>query len=680
MEKTITSEGSNTFYRELFHHSPIPKYIYDATTLRFVDVSESTLTIYGYTRDEFLSMTMHDIRPVDEIPSMLDAIKVATGSSGMKRLGIFTHRKKDGSTVKMDVSTQKIMYEGRDCILTVCLDVTEQVFFRNLERLEREILERVMSLDEAIDTTLLEYMKRLEELLPPVHASILRSNGKQLFNLASPSLPSEYLRATEGIMIGENIGSCGTAAHRKKRVIVTDIMIDPKWTDFKDVAGKYGYRSCWSQPILDSKKHLLGTLGLYYPSPSDPDDFTIQVIERTARILGILVEKHEAQEQIQLYSKRLKNLSDNIPGVIFRYQFNTDNTDQIQFVSNGSIDIWGYTPDEVMANTNIVWRHIKDGGDFDHMMHTMWESIQHLTPWYCQFRYAHPNGNLYWHEGHGRPQRLPDGSTMWDSMIVDITEQKLSDLKLEEAYRKLEEHANELAESNEELEQFAFVASHDLQEPLRMISSFLTLIKDRYGDRFDEKGLQYIDFAIDGAKKMRNIILDLLEYSRIGRSEEIITQVDLESVLSDVKELLRTQILESGAQIVHEPLPHIKANKLHIKQIFLNLISNSIKYKKNDESPIIKISCEPVQDAWKFSFSDNGKGISPEYFDKIFAIFQRLDRKSETEGTGIGLSIVKKIINTIGGSISVESEPGVGSTFHFTIPKQIRKSLIRIQQ
>ena len=235
---------------------------------------------------------------------------------------------------------------------------------------------------------------------------------------------------------------------------------------------------------------------------------------------------------------------------------------------------------------------------------------------------------------------------------------------------ELKESNKNLALSNSELEQFAYVASHDLQEPLRMITSFLALIERKYHDKLDEKGKSYIHFATDGAKRMRNIILDLLEFSRIGKVGGIENQTfNSKEALIEVEKLLNTQIRNSQAIIISENLPNIYSKKTAFQQLLQNLISNAIKYQNKGNQPIIHIKCEDNHHEWLFSVKDNGMGIAPHYFEKIFVIFQRLHDKNEYSGSGIGLAICKKIVEYLGGKIWVESKINVGSTFYFSIPK-----------
>jgi light-regulated signal transduction histidine kinase (bacteriophytochrome) len=233
----------------------------------------------------------------------------------------------------------------------------------------------------------------------------------------------------------------------------------------------------------------------------------------------------------------------------------------------------------------------------------------------------------------------------------------------------LQLQTKELANSNKELEQFAYVASHDLQEPLRMVSSFLTLLEKQYADKLDENGKLYINYAVDGAKRMRQIILDLLELSRVGRTEGEQQQIDVNKLVNEIIVLHKKQVEEKDAIIEVGELPVIEGYKASLRQVFQNLIGNALKYSKKDTAVHITVSATELKQHWQFAIADNGIGIATEYFDKIFVLFQRLHKKEDFAGTGIGLAITKKVVESYGGKIWVTSKEGEGTTFYFTFKK-----------
>ena len=229
------------------------------------------------------------------------------------------------------------------------------------------------------------------------------------------------------------------------------------------------------------------------------------------------------------------------------------------------------------------------------------------------------------------------------------------------------EAEEELRRSNEELERFAYVASHDLQEPLRTITSYVQLLARRYRDRLDGDATEFIDFAVAGAARMQRLIEDLLAFSRVGTHQQVTGDVDAETVLLEAIDDLRASITASEAAITHDPLPHVLADAAQIEQLFTNLIGNALKFR-GTEPPLVHVDAERQGRLWRFAVRDNGVGIDTQYFERVFVIFQRLHGREQYEGTGVGLAVCKKIVERHGGRIWVESTPGRGSIFYFTLP------------
>lgn len=240
--------------------------------------------------------------------------------------------------------------------------------------------------------------------------------------------------------------------------------------------------------------------------------------------------------------------------------------------------------------------------------------------------------------------------------------------RVEERTFELKRRTEDLTRSNKELEQFAYVASHDLQEPLRMVASYVQLLSRRYKGKLDTDADDFINYAVDGTKRMQNLINDLLAYSRIGTKGKTIEPTPAEECLETALLNLQGTIEDNQAIVTHDPLPTVPADSTQLSQLLQNLIGNGIKYRKKEIRPEIHVSCEKKGEEWVFAVKDNGIGIDAQYFDRIFVIFQRLWNKEEYPGTGIGLSICKKIVERHGGRIWVESEPGAGSTFFFSLP------------
>ncbi|MBC6366418.1 PAS domain S-box protein [Algoriphagus sp. AK58] len=319
-----------------------------------------------------------------------------------------------------------------------------------------------------------------------------------------------------------------------------------------------------------------------------------------------------------------------------------------------------YSREELIgASANITKSDYHPESFFDEL----WETIRSGQIWKGEIKDISKNGNYFWVDTTIIPMKNEKEEVyQYLTLRNNITDKK-------SATEELEIRAKELARSNAELEQFAYVASHDLQEPLRMVTSFLTQLKRKYAGDLDDTAKRYIDFAIEGGHRMRSTILDLLEFSRVGKSWEEKEEIKLNKIIDIVISQNRKLIEESQAQIIVDELPVLLSYSAQLLLVFGNLINNAIKYRKPGSSPLIKISVEDKQDHWQFSVSDDGIGFSMDYAEKVFVIFQRLHTRENYNGNGIGLAIVKKVIDNLQGKIWVESKENVGTTFYFTLPK-----------
>ena len=244
---------------------------------------------------------------------------------------------------------------------------------------------------------------------------------------------------------------------------------------------------------------------------------------------------------------------------------------------------------------------------------------------------------------------------------------QVSETRLKQAEETLQKLNEELSRSNRDLEQFASVASHDLQEPLRMVASYTELLARRYSSQLDDEARKFILYAVEGATRMQQLIDDLLLFSRVGTRKLPQESVSTEELLATALHNLQAAIDESGAEITRDELPTVRADSSQMLQLFQNLVGNAIKFRRPGEPPRIHVSACTLGQEWQFSITDNGIGIDPQFSERIFTIFQRLHAREQYPGTGIGLAICKRIVERHGGRIWVESVPGQGSTFHFTL-------------
>jgi signal transduction histidine kinase len=258
-------------------------------------------------------------------------------------------------------------------------------------------------------------------------------------------------------------------------------------------------------------------------------------------------------------------------------------------------------------------------------------------------------------ERYSRPQRIEAEAVGRVWSFRDVTENRRVRRSLEQA--------------NEDLRQFAYAASHDLQEPIRMVASYAQLLESRYADDLDEEAREYIEYAVDGAQRMRQLIKGLLKYSRVDKGGSEPEPVDLEELVDDVCRDLEVKIAETDATIETGDLPEIEADRSQLGQVFQNLLNNAIKFRREDVPPQVRVTAQREGRCWRVSVGDNGKGLDPDRADRLFQIFQRGQAREDHEGEGIGLAICKKIVDRHGGDIEVESTPGEGTTFHLLLPQ-----------
>ncbi len=270
------------------------------------------------------------------------------------------------------------------------------------------------------------------------------------------------------------------------------------------------------------------------------------------------------------------------------------------------------------------------------------------------------DGQVRWVEVCSSPVTV-QGRTLLFSIIHDITARR-------RAEERLLATSAELERSNKDLEQFAYIAGHDLQEPLRMVSGFMQLLADRYRGRLDEKGAEYVAYAVDGAKRMHQLIEDLLAYSRVDRSATTPVPIDANDALATALANLRLSIQEAGATVTADELPVVRADPTQLAQVFQNLIGNAVKFRRPGVPAAVHVSVRGGPGQFVFAVRDNGLGIPPDQFDRIFQVFRRLHTRESYPGTGIGLAIVRRIVERHGGKVWVESAPGEGSTFFFEMP------------
>lgn len=366
---------------------------------------------------------------------------------------------------------------------------------------------------------------------------------------------------------------------------------------------------------------------------------------------------------IELERERLQTIMSNVPGIIWENMSPPDAREaNFLYVSDYAEKLLGY-PIELWKESENFWSKIIPPEVLPTVIEQTLQLASEKDAGLLQFPIITQDGRTLEMEAYISFMRSPDGSIAGiRGTMIDISERRQRE-------RLLEKTSEELRRSNAELQQFAYVASHDLQEPLRMVASYLQLIERRYTSLLDDSGREFIFYAVDGASRMKTLINDLLMLSRVQTQQREFLLVSSAEALQMALQNLKVVFEENHVKIVYETLPQVYGDPILIAQLLQNLISNAVKFKRSDSAQITLNTRHLKEGWWQFSLADNGIGIEQEYFERIFAIFQRLHTREQYPGTGIGLAICKRVIERHGGRIWLESTVNVGTTFHFTLPE-----------
>jgi PAS domain S-box-containing protein len=515
---------------------------------------------------------------------------------------------------------------------------------------EREWTEEEISFLSGITSNLAAAIQRVQNTIALKKANeekseILESIGDGFFTTDS-----------QGIITYWNHSAEKTIGIKRRKILGKNI-----WEIFNDIELTDFYRKAFNTKEPIHFDEFYPGINRWLEISVYPSSTGISVYFRD------ITKQKEAQKQIEETNERFEIVSQATNDAIWDWDMKSD----LIFWGQGFQTHYGYNTKKEGVSLDSWFKNIHPD-DLESVEKSIGDALQNNenSHWKKEYRFKKKDGTIAYvidrgmimRDSRNKPSRIVGAMT-------DITHRREYEESLKELNEELETRARELAATNVELEQFAYVASHDLQEPLRMVTGFMSRLESKYKDRLDEKALRYIHFATDGAKRMRQIILDLLEYSRAGKYMNDKENIDIQQLVDEACMLNRKTIDEKKAIVKTTKLPVIKGHYAPVLQILQNLISNALKYSKKGTPPKIEISCSEHKTHWQFSVKDNGIGIDAEYHDKVFIIFQRLHNKDEYSGTGMGLAIVKKIVENLGGEIWVDSQKNKGTTFHFTIEK-----------
>lgn len=604
-------------YRTIFEESPDGILIIDPATGLPLMFNDAVCANLGYSREEFARMKVDDY----EFSETSGEVRAHTEKVMKNGRGDFEtrHRAKDGGVHNVLVSVKKIEFLGRPALHAIFRDITELRAAEEALRISEKVFRTVFA-ESPIGIELYDRAGRLIE----VNRSCL-----DIFGLNS-------IEQVKGFSLFEDPNITEEA---KKSLSEGRMVRYESAFDFEKVKRLRLYETSKSGTAwLDVLITPLGGIG-----------YLVQVQDITRR--------REAEESLLRKSAEALAEAQRIARI---GSWDWDIINDMIFWSDEMYKIFGLEPGEGPINLEKVLGRIHPG-DREEFRRALERSIREGAPIDMLHRIVLPDGEV--RTLHSRGEVIRDSQGRAARMIgtrQDVTERKRAEDELRKAFAELER-------SNRDLEQFAYMASHDLQEPLRMVISYINLLDKRYRGILDAKAERYMHFIAGGAERMQNLVNDLLAYSRVATRGGQPEAISSEGVLMQVLEDLSMAIRESGAVIRHENLPEVRFDPVQLAQLLQNLLSNAIKFRKPGERPEVRIRAERKRGEWVFSVSDNGIGIDPRFSEKIFVIFQRL-HGSEYEGTGIGLAICKKIIERHGGRIWFASEPGKGSEFYFTVP------------
>ena len=605
-------------FQHLFNMSPIATTFTSLPERLFLDVNRAMETLIGYHRDELTgrSTLEFDIFALPEERAEILRLLSEQGRINGMEAQIKT---KGGITLTCLLYIETMNLQGKLYSLTQLVDVTEQ------RKMEKSLAE-----------TEYKYRTLVEQSPVVVYISDSDPENGPSWLYISPQVerllgytPDEYKADPSlwinGIHPDDAARIFQEAAESERQGLPVKLEYRIKTRDGHMI---WVYDEAYQ--VLDPKSGKFVFHGIFYD----------------------ITQRKWMENQIQESERNYRELVQNANSAIIRWK----SDGSITFFNEYAQTFFGYPLDEIIGKPVDILVPPTDsaGGDLTKLVQNIVDHPENfvnvVNENICR------DGRRVWMAWTNKPVYDEQGQVLEILAVgMDITERKLME--------------EELRRSNAELEQFAYVASHDLQEPLRTVTGMVGLLQQRYKGQLDERADEYIHFAVDASERMQQLINDLLDFSRVERKGKPFTTVKMENVLHTALANLQTAIAESEAHITHDPLPTVMADAGQLTQVLQNLISNAIKFRE-EKPPKIHISAEKKENGWQFAVRDNGIGIDPQYFERVFLIFQRLHTRSKYPGTGIGLALCKKIIERHGGKMWIESELKRGATFFFTIPER----------
>ena len=649
--------------RELIEALPIPVY-FKARDGRHLGANKAWEAYFGVARESFIGKTVQDLfSKAPEVAAKHHAADEDLWRNPGTRsyeLPVPVH---DGS-IRYTLN-YKATFAGEDGkvagLIGTIIDITERKHAEQRQSIEHRV------------TRLLADSETLRAAMPGILAAFCESLGlacgarwsmdataggfrcEEAWGTDDPRIAAFLAESRQSIYQPGHVGFIRRVLGTGRPTWITDLAAAESFLRGEQAA-KAGLRSAFALPIRLGDQ-VLGAMEFFHREKRPPDEWLLETGVALGNRIGLFVARKGAERELRESEARFRSLT----ALSSDWYWEQDEQFRLTFMSSMLGERTG------LDATSYIGRRRWDQpalnlteGDWDRHR----AQLERHEP-FSDFEMERPgpDGNSVWLSISGEPVFDEGGHFRgYRGVGTDITERKRAQAVLRAAY-------DELARSNAELQQFAYVASHDLQEPLRMIGSYTQLLERRYLDKLDQDAREFMGFIVDGATRMKQLIEDLLAYSRVGMRGRELMPVQAQVALDRALLNLRATIESGGAAITHDSLPEVNADDMQLVQLLQNLIANAIKFRKKEEPPRIRVGVEDAGGEWRFSVADNGIGIEPQYFERIFMVFQRLHTRDEYPGTGIGLAICKKVVERHGGRIWAESAPGRGSKFYFTLPK-----------
>ena len=667
MPKRVWEESAKALRvaQELIEALPIPVF-FKARDGKHLGANRAWESYFGVSRGAFIGRTVDDLFAgapgVAEKHREADEDLWRNPGTRSYELEVPVH---DGSL--RHTLNYKATFNGADGevagLIGAIIDITDRWRAEQRQTIEHRIT-RILSESETAEAAMPGVLAAFCETLGwacgarwSLDAKTLGFHCEETWSRGDPAVEAFLAASRETTFRPGNAGLIRRVLGSGEPVWIVDVASDRSFLRGR-LAARAGLRSAFALPIRLGDE-VLGALEFFHGDTQPADEWLLKTGVAIGLQIGHFIARTQAERELRQSEARFRSLT----GLSSDWYWEQDEEFRLTFMSSRFVERTGIDPAPFIGRTR--WDEpARNLTEADWARHKA-QLARHEPFFDFEMERAGPDGNSVWLSVTGEPVFEGDKFRGYRGVGTDITDRKRAQSVLRAAY-------DELARSNAELQQFAYVASHDLQEPLRMIGSYTQLLERRYGDKLDADAHEFMGFIVDGATRMKQLIEDLLAYSRVGTRGKELRVIPAQGALDRALVNLRASVESSDAQITHDALPDVSADDTQLTQLFQNLIGNAIKFRKKDETLRIHIGVRDEKDEWRFSVSDNGIGIERQYFERIFMVFQRLHTRDEYPGTGIGLAICKKVVDRHRGRIWVESVQGKGSTFVFTLPKTHR--------